>query len=50
MFANVKVAISPVTTLRFERPFWLACASMYCFCVLEFEKAVILEFGKISAR
>ena len=42
--------MSPVITWRFDSFLDLAWESMYSFCVLELEKAVIWELGKISAR
>jgi hypothetical protein len=37
-------------TVRFLKPFDAATLSMCCFCVRLFEKAVMLELGKISAK
>jgi hypothetical protein len=37
-------------TVRFVSPFSLALESIYNFWVLEFENAVIFEFGRTSAK
>jgi hypothetical protein len=37
-------------TVRFLKPFDAATLSIYSFCVREFEKAVICELGKTSAK
>ena len=47
---DMGVAMSPVTTVRFLKLRAVAMESMWAFCVVEFEKAVTRDLGKISAR